>query len=38
MTKQTVPKDTTHRYKRVSTRITKIGATVKNYEGLKLVD
>jgi uncharacterized protein (DUF2141 family) len=29
ITKQTMPKDATRRYERVSTRITKIGATVK---------
>jgi hypothetical protein len=29
MIKQTVPKDATHRYERVSARITQIGATVK---------
>jgi hypothetical protein len=35
---QSVPKDSTHRYERVSARIAQIGVTVKNYEGLKLVD
>jgi hypothetical protein len=36
ITKQIVPKDVTHRYKRVSARITSIGATVKKLRGFEV--
>jgi hypothetical protein len=37
MSKQKVSKDNSHRYERVSERITKIRATVRKYKGLKLI-